>query len=217
MPKPKIPADVLIQAVLDLVSQSDDGVFAVDADQRIVFWSDRMAAISGMAAEAVAGEHCYEILQGVKRFGGAMCSPDCPVYHAALSGKKPESFEMTAPGAGGKALSVSVIPAGSVGGPLLVHLVRDVTIRERAERLARSGLAAAELRDATPAEGRPRLRRREIEVLRLIADGYTTAAMAAHLGITIITVHNHVQAILKKLGVHTRREAVREGAHLGLL
>jgi ATP/maltotriose-dependent transcriptional regulator MalT len=54
---------------------------------------------------------------------------------------------------------------------------------------------------------------REAEVLDLLADGMRNADIAAQLHIAIKTVDHHVSAILGKLGVATRQEAVRAAQH----
>lgn len=48
---------------------------------------------------------------------------------------------------------------------------------------------------------------RERECLLLIVDGYGSRAMADRLGISTATVRSYVQAVLTKLGVHSRLEA----------
>lgn len=48
---------------------------------------------------------------------------------------------------------------------------------------------------------------RERECLGLLVDGACTTAMARALGVSTTTVRTHVQAILTKLGVHSRLEA----------
>jgi DNA-binding CsgD family transcriptional regulator len=49
---------------------------------------------------------------------------------------------------------------------------------------------------------------REIEVLRAMADGHSTARIAVVLGISTGTVRSHVKSLLGKLGLHSRVEAV---------
>ena len=49
---------------------------------------------------------------------------------------------------------------------------------------------------------------REIEVLQAMADGHSTARIAAILGISTGTVRSHVKSLLGKLGLHSRVEAV---------
>jgi DNA-binding NarL/FixJ family response regulator len=58
---------------------------------------------------------------------------------------------------------------------------------------------------------------RELEVLRVLAAGVSTNAAAESLGISTATLRAHVQAILRKLGAHSRLEAVAEAARLGLV
>jgi len=58
---------------------------------------------------------------------------------------------------------------------------------------------------------------REIEVLQLVAEGLPNRRIALILGISEHTVKFHVDAILGKLGAHSRTEAVTRAARLGLL
>ena len=64
-------------------------------------------------------------------------------------------------------------------------------------------------------DSRPRVTRREQEVLVLIAHGYSTAEIARALWITEDTVKTHVRRVLRRLGARTRAHAVaiafREG------
>ena len=55
------------------------------------------------------------------------------------------------------------------------------------------------------------------EVLRQMSLGLTNAELADTLYISAKTVDHHVSAILTKLGVANRREAVRAARDLGLL
>ncbi|NMO92393.1 response regulator transcription factor [Actinomycetospora sp. TBRC 11914] len=58
---------------------------------------------------------------------------------------------------------------------------------------------------------------REWECLRLMVEGRGTSEIAAGLGISRTTVRTHVQAVLTKLGVHTRLEAAALAARHGLV
>jgi DNA-binding NarL/FixJ family response regulator len=49
---------------------------------------------------------------------------------------------------------------------------------------------------------------RELQVLSAIADGASTSEVAARLRLSTNTVRSYVKAILSKLGVHSRLEAV---------
>ncbi len=49
---------------------------------------------------------------------------------------------------------------------------------------------------------------REAEMLRLFSEGRTVRDIAKRLRITQTTVRNHTQAILRKLKLHTKLDAV---------
>ena len=58
---------------------------------------------------------------------------------------------------------------------------------------------------------------RERNVLQLMATPKDTAAIAEALGVTWHTARGHVQAVIEKLGSHSRLEAVLRGQELGIL
>ncbi len=58
---------------------------------------------------------------------------------------------------------------------------------------------------------------RELEVLRLVARGLSNKEIAADLRITTHTVKYHLAAVLEKLGVRSRTEAVSLGVRRGLV
>lgn len=62
-----------------------------------------------------------------------------------------------------------------------------------------------------------RLSAREREVLRLLSEGLTSAAIAARLDLSQATVRTHVEHMRAKLGVGTRAALVARGFALGLL
>ena len=61
------------------------------------------------------------------------------------------------------------------------------------------------------------LTRRELEVLRLVAEGRSNKGTAFDLDISDHTVKFHVNSILTKLGARSRTEAATTAARLGLL
>jgi NarL family two-component system response regulator YdfI len=58
---------------------------------------------------------------------------------------------------------------------------------------------------------------REIEVLRMLAEGLGNRQMAQRLGISDHTVKFHISSILDKLGASSRTEAVTLGIRMGLI
>jgi len=58
---------------------------------------------------------------------------------------------------------------------------------------------------------------REVEVLRMLAEGLGNREMGARLGISDHTVKFHISSILDKLGASTRTEAVTMGIRMGII
>ena len=61
------------------------------------------------------------------------------------------------------------------------------------------------------------LTERQSEVLRLVAAGLTNQEIADELFVARRTVDNHVSAILTRLGVESRHDAVEEAVARGLV
>jgi len=61
------------------------------------------------------------------------------------------------------------------------------------------------------------LSERELEVLKLIADGLSNPEIARKLFVAISTVKRHINNIYAKLNVHTRTQALAKGRELKLL
>lgn len=58
---------------------------------------------------------------------------------------------------------------------------------------------------------------RQLEVLRMLAEGLDATEIAARLGISVITVRNHLQGCNRKLGVHSKTQAVAEAIRRGIV
>jgi DNA-binding NarL/FixJ family response regulator len=58
---------------------------------------------------------------------------------------------------------------------------------------------------------------RELDVLRLLADGLDTAVISERLGIAVHTTEWHVRHVIEKLGVHSKLQAVIAAARRGLI
>jgi DNA-binding NarL/FixJ family response regulator len=61
------------------------------------------------------------------------------------------------------------------------------------------------------------LTRRELEILRLMAGGYSNREIAEAIGTVEGTVKNHASSILSKLGVRDRTRAVLKALALGYI
>ncbi len=107
-------------------------------------------------------------------------------------------------------------------------LLRDTSAENLASAIATvvQGLAVIEptfannllpSREQTPAPPIEELTPRELQVLRLMAEGQSNKTIAHELGISEHTVKFHVNAILGKLNVQSRTEAVVHATRLGLI
>ena len=104
---------------------------------------------------------------------------------------------------------VSAVLAADSG---LVLLDPELT-KELASQTRSVSSATAE----TAMEALEELTRREVEVLRLMAEGSGNKQIAARLGISDHTVKFHISSILAKLSVSSRTEAVTQGIRMGLI
>jgi DNA-binding CsgD family transcriptional regulator len=100
--------------------------------------------------------------------------------------------------------------------------VRDGAIAyalRKSDRLALSGLPQQTTEEDILAEPTPTepLSGRELAVLKLLGAGRTNKDIAQELFIAQGTVKAHVASVYRKLGVHSRAEAVSRAKDLGLL
>jgi PAS domain S-box-containing protein len=198
---------------LEAFERTEDGVFAVDEGERIVFWNDAAARILGFREDEVLGRKCYELI-GQDDCAHGDCGPNCLVLQRARRGRTTESYDVMAKTSSGSHLllnvSIVVLKGKSARSTLAVHLFRDVTEARRTQIEVQRGLLeasqAAGHRDGEDPAGR--LTPRESEVLRLLATGLDNAKIADVMGISATTVRNHIDHVLTKLGVHSKLEAV---------
>jgi two-component system nitrate/nitrite response regulator NarL len=136
--------------------------------------------------------------------GDALRTAPAPVL--ALAADEREAAEALRSGARGVLLRGAAPEAISAA---LLAAARGLTVLDGhlAGELVRPP-AAAPLEPLTP---------REREVLALLAEGLANKGIAARLGISEHTAKFHVNAILGKLGVESRAEAIVQAARMGLV
>lgn len=207
--------------VLTVLAQTADGVYAVDRAQRIVFWNTAAERLLGYEAADVIGRPCHDIFDGEPRPGCLECGPNCPVMLAAIRHEAVPTYNLLSHTKNGDRvlLNVSVIVPPGTSPFATIHLFRDATHQLRYETYIEQILCAA-ARLPTPQTTLPRsttqtplmvvpLSSREKEVLYLLVQGKAARGIAETLCISYATVRNHLQTILRKLDVHSQREAVR--------
>ncbi len=99
------------------------------------------------------------------------------------------------------------------------ELVRAIRAVGRGDSALDARSAAAMVRSLSPGAdpGRPRLTEREVEVLRLLAQGCSNRAIGHRLYISETTVKFHVSNLMRKLDVSRRAEAVYAASKLGYI
>ncbi|MEU3318454.1 helix-turn-helix transcriptional regulator [Streptomyces sp. NPDC006785] len=97
----------------------------------------------------------------------------------------------------------------------LVPRVVDPVLRE--ELLEVCGRLASASGARAPAAREVRLAPREVDVVACVAAGATNAAAAERLGLRPETVKGYLRSAMRKLGAHTRLEAVVAARRAGLL
>jgi LuxR family maltose regulon positive regulatory protein len=97
-----------------------------------------------------------------------------------------------------------------------VHKLLDAFLQEREAQRSRGAEAVSLLPPLTEALIDP-LTERELEVLRLLAEGLSNKEIAERLIVAPSTVKQHLKNIYSKLDVHSRTQAVARGRELALL
>jgi DNA-binding CsgD family transcriptional regulator len=115
----------------------------------------------------------------------------------------------------GPGLRLVVLGSRSPFGATTVHLLD--CLRGPLSDLLRVAAPHTRTEAETEADPSPGLTEREVEVLRLMAEGLLARTIALRLRISPRTVHKHLGNVYRKLGAHDRLVAVRRAERLGLL
>jgi PAS domain S-box-containing protein len=218
-----------VREIKELVDSTSDCAFAVDGRGVIVAWNRSAEDMFGLEAQSAVGMWCGQILQGMDECG-AVCSQDCTIKQAVKRHHPVANFDLqvkTRTGMQWCNVSVLIAEEATSTEPYSIHIVRAIDMRKRLEILMRdfivtgTGLPPKEVSNLISVTRAParetELTDRELEILRLLAKGATTASVADRLHISRTTVNNHIQHILRKLDSHTRLEAIRRAEHAGLI
>jgi DNA-binding NarL/FixJ family response regulator len=130
----------------------------------------------------------------------------------ALSGYTDRQFVRAMSKAGAKAYVVK-----SASGRELIHALRAVA---SGKNYLSPEVTGAVMEDAAPSAelSTPNtLGKREKEVLKLIAEGQRSAAIAAQMGIAVATVEAHRRNILRKLQLHSVADLTRYALRHGIV
>jgi len=189
---------------IDVVGEAEDGQDAIAKAEEltpdVVLMDVRMPGLDGIEATRRISE----------------TRPSARIIMLTVSDQEDDLFEAVKAGATGyllKEISIEevadAIRAVMNGQSLLSPSMATKLITEFGELAKRADQPAD-----VPA---PRLTARELEVLKLVAEGMSNKDVAAELTISENTVKNHVRNILEKLHLHSRMEAVMYAMRENLL
>jgi len=216
----------------DFLFNTADPIFCVDRDLRIALWNEPLKELLGYSAEDVLGRHCYSLIGCRNGAGNPLCHDNCMETLEKLHQEKlvpAREFIVTSKDGRDVCVNVTTIlmPSWSKKMNILIHIFRDISFQKGLERFIESLQVEVAKLSLKPEDNLPEsgpaspppgtVTRREEEILRLLASGSSTKAIARKLFISPGTVRNHVNKILGKLGVHSRLEAVILALRRGLI
>jgi len=119
-----------MNSALELFANAGDGVFAIDQNQRILFWSTLAKQTLGYSAHEVIGQPCWKLLDGKTSSGTQICRANCPVFQKIVEGTPVEPFDLLVKTHTGERIKINL---SSIGLPNngerisgLVHIQREV-------------------------------------------------------------------------------------------
>lgn len=213
----------------ELVMTTSDPAFALDGSGHIAAWNSAAEAMFALSAPDAIGRRCHAVVHGTDE-SGPVCSAVCAIRQAVQKNEAVGNFDLQIATANGiQWCNVSVLTADVENSATRysIHVIHTIDTGRRLESLVRdfvvsgTGLLAAQANGSTLSTRSPvheiKLSARELDVLKLLANGVTTTAVAEQLHLSLTTVKNHVQHILHKLGSHTRLDAIRRAERAGLI
>ncbi len=204
---------------LDLIARTGGAAFATDEENRIVIWNKAAEELLRHPAAMVLGKPCHDIVCGIDVFGNRFCDRQCALLNMVRRQEPVRHFEMELRKESGERFTASftvvVVPGRKSGQFSVIHFLQPVDRQRDVDVLIRRILAASpapqvetSASPASPSEPSVPLTARELQVLRMLADGASTREIADTLFISVTTTRNHVQSVLRKLDVHSKLEAV---------
>ena len=180
---------------IEVIAEAEDGAEAISKAEElapdVVLMDVRMPKINGIEAATKISESV----------------PSTKIVMLTVSDEEADLYEAIKAGATGyllKEIAIEEVP----------HAIRAVVQGQSlispsmASKLLTEFNALAKAADEKQQFPAPKLTARELEVLKLVAQGMSNREIASELYISENTVKNHVRNILEKLHLHSRMEAV---------
>ena len=207
-----------------------EGLLLLDSEGQILFANRAAGKMLGVSEREIVGRPCYEVCQWRDPAGNLFYFQGCPVMTLAKRNEPVQNFNVQTTNRPGGDLWLNVTTliksnrSGRKGGQI-IHLLRPtLSLVKRADFTLQIPSSFDEPIHKVKRSFNPReqpgtdshlqwmerfsLTQREAEVLRFITEGLVAKEIAAALGLGTTTVRTHIQKILKKMGVHSKIEAV---------
>lgn len=208
---------------IGLAKSSKELAVVTDEQGRVVYWNNAAAKLFGRKSDSVSGELFPEVVDGRDVFSNRMFHEPGRFLEIVERGEALQNFAFDVRSASGDLLrvaaSVLVVLGPESSRYRLLYRLRPQPRRRRTDVL----MDRLHERFSEPHRPAPKppplngLTRRQLQVLGRIARGQSTREISDSLGITVNTVRSHSQAVLSKLGAHSRAEAVALALRRGLL
>ena len=213
-----IAVDNLVSFCQIFLQDLVDPFSIIDKDYRILWGNRKKAAEHGLKQEAMSGKICYEFFFQRKN----PCAV-CPVKNV-LESKKVSTIEKNCELATGRQVwcqqrAIPLFDKNQDINAIIVYgfhttdkKIKEIEQCRYIEKLEKSLLGIRKdqahiFPDHDEHHMRSHLTDREIEVLNLIAEGYTNPEISDLLSISVHTAKAHVINIFNKLGVNNRTQA----------
>ena len=214
-----------LKRFLTFLDGTADAAFAVDAAGRISGWNRAAVQLFGLTEAEAIGNSCHEVLQ-CSDDNGVLCTEQCVIERAARRNLPLVNFDLRLQTRTGKIwcnLSTVIATDQASGALNAIHIAHPIETRKRLEQAlsefvrTHSGNGLNGTKVASPATPKVALTSREVEVLRKLAKGQRTKAIANQLNISTATVNNHIKHILTKFDAHSRLEVIRQAESIGVI
>ena len=181
-------------------------------DQLLLFSFLPIYGVVVPGGEAVGG-YMIGVIEAIGYFGAQGAALSVGIFllcTLTLQMADPALFQRTfnSTGVAGAVLMIALLSA------ILVAAIRIIVVR--VEEVEPAGPMVAK-QAGEPHDAPVRLTKREQEVLRLVAEGYSNTMIASRLHLSDNTVKSYVENLLIRLNVRNRAEAVAAASRLRLL
>lgn len=178
--------------------RSGEALFTFEPDLTIVSWNRAAERLTGVSADEAVGRYCWEVIGGRDEGGSQVCHQACSTARLAREGwPVPCQLLHIKTQEGERTVEVTTVAVDDGDQELFLHI-----------------LVPAD--DRSPPTNKS-LTARQLEVLRLLAEGHPAKVIATRLRVTEATIRTHIHAILVELGTHSQLEAIAKARRLRLV